>query len=343
MRVGIWDKRRKGPGNARGRTTCLSSPWVPRACGEHSWRRSRAFSGSHRGWYTLHPAGHVRVRFKNGTWAGPNGFQSSLWALSVLVRGLCDQGICLPSLVTWGTTPGWCCQNQDKREKPVKTWTWPSSWEQVTYSNYSPVCAPHPQCSMLGFQGLGHHSVDWPRGRLFPLSLPPTAFPLGGSQPEGPDSLLQCHKDQQFKPLLDVFLPSLPSFLYHPVKAVERRGNGGMRAQGFDTSQGFHHSVKSGQTSGMTQEAVTGRWVRWDSGGREEDEDRHGVEGGGERWERHKGVEARQRETLCWLTYQGRWCTWHFCQPTSLLVPAVDPCPSPLQTSPGIMGNTHMD
>ena len=58
---------------------------------------------------------------------------------------------------------------------------------------------------------------------------------------------------------------------------------GGMRAQGFATSQGFHHSVQSGQTSGMAQEAVTGRCVRWDSGGREEDEDRHGVEGGGER------------------------------------------------------------
>ena len=40
------------------------------------------------------------------------------------------------------------------------------------------------------------------------------SFPLGGSQPNCPDSLLQCHKDQQFKFSLPG-LPPLPSFLPH--------------------------------------------------------------------------------------------------------------------------------
>ena len=50
----------------------------------------------------------------------------------------------LPSLVTWGTTAGGCCQNQDKRKMSVKLWTGPSSWEQVTYSNHSTLTPQYP-------------------------------------------------------------------------------------------------------------------------------------------------------------------------------------------------------
>ena len=52
--------------------------------------------------------------------------------------------------------------------------------------------------------------------------------------------------------------------------------------------------------------------------------------------------QLRIRLTLCWLTYQGSWCTGGFCLHTSLLAPAAHPCPSPLQTSPVIMRRNHM-
>jgi len=232
------------------------------------------------------------------------------------------------------------CQNQDKREKSVKLWRWPSSLEQVTYSNHSPVCAPLPELSILAFQGPGHHSIDWPRGKLFPPLLPTSpssiSFPLGSSQPDCPDSLPQCHKDQHLKFSLPG-LPPLPSFLPQGLTEGygEKREWGESPVLSYITGCPALCQVRTnlrddqvlcqGGDQGGAQEVGRGR-----------------VEGGGERWERYRGVETRQRVTLCWLTYQGSWCIRHFCLHTSLLVPAADPCPSALQPSPGIMGKTHI-
>ena len=95
------------------------------------------------------------------------------------------------------------------------------------------------------------------------LSIVPLLSPLGSSLPDCRNSLLLCHKEQHFKSNLQAFLPSLLLFLQCPVKVVERRASGGMAGQGFATSLGIQHSVKSRHTAGMAQEAVAGRWVWW--------------------------------------------------------------------------------
>ena len=190
--------------------------------------------------------------------------------------------------------------------------------------------------------------MDGPRGRLSPPPLPWTSssisFPLRSSQPDCSDSLLQCHRDRHFKSSLQALLPSIPSFLPPGPsegcreKKIWEDGSPGLCYLTWESSM-----LSSQDTPQGWPGAMAGRWLRWDSGGREGNKDRKGVEGGGERWERHRGVETRQRKTSCWLTHHGRWCTQRFCLHTSLLVPADDPCPSPLQSSPRIIGNTHMD
>ena len=75
------------PGNAGGRTTCSVITVGPRSLWTTWLKIQSLFRCPQR---MVHPPtpGHLRVRLKNGTWTGPNGFPCSLRALSVLVRGV---------------------------------------------------------------------------------------------------------------------------------------------------------------------------------------------------------------------------------------------------------------
>ena len=297
-RVRVRGQGWKGPGNSMGRTAVwIITVGSPKPVKNVVEEDPEPLSGSHRGCTIPLRPGLLRVSFKTVTGARPNGVQSSLWVLSVPVRGVSEQGIHLPRLVTWGTIPGWSCQNQDKTEKPVKLWWWPSSsWEQV-----------HPHPSVPGFQGPEHapHRLTQRESMPYlPPRLPPSLplLPLGSSPTDCPDSLLQCHKDQHFKPMLQGFLP-LPSFLQGPTEGCGEKREWGVCPrlcyltggpalcqdldQDLDSPHGWPRMLGQGGEWGGAQEA--GREMKGD-------EDRKGVKVRGERWQRHSGLEARERE-----------------------------------------------
>lgn len=98
------------------------SSWFPQSLWRTRLKKIQSFFIFSQRMVHLPPTGHLRVRFKNRMWTVPNMFQSSLRALLMLFSGVCDQGMHLPSLVTLKQFQGWCCQNQDKRERSMNLW-----------------------------------------------------------------------------------------------------------------------------------------------------------------------------------------------------------------------------
>ena len=122
-----------------------------------------------------------------------------VWGDISASRGLNDQRIHLPGIITWKTVPGWSCRNPDKTEKSVKVCRCPSSWEQahlhLTHGQYIP---PTLQCPRLAGPlapplwtdleekhtlslPIPSHSFLIPDPLLPPfpfLSLPPTSLPF---------------------------------------------------------------------------------------------------------------------------------------------------------------------
>ena len=71
------------PGNAGGRTTCSVITMGPRSLWR-TWLKIQSLFRCPQRMVHPPPTGHLRARLKNGTWTGPNGFPSSLRALSAL-------------------------------------------------------------------------------------------------------------------------------------------------------------------------------------------------------------------------------------------------------------------